>query len=141
MKGHVTINDKLDRNANKSQAKSVLAKKPKNNYSQIDKEELPQDDFSLLEPGKSEIRKEQTHNSKELKEIISNKYVSGNGERGSLPPKASKPKLNDFDSKTVNLKQVREDGRILGKDLSPAKTVSLIAKQANSSLTSAVSTG
>ena len=27
----------IDRNSNKSQTKSVIAKKPKNNYSQIDK--------------------------------------------------------------------------------------------------------
>jgi hypothetical protein len=60
------INDKLDRNANKSQSKSIVAKRTKNNYSQIDKEEPPQDDFSLLEPGKSDIRniKEQTHGQK-----------------------------------------------------------------------------
>ena len=30
--------EKLDRNANKSQSKSIVAKKTKNNYSQIDKE-------------------------------------------------------------------------------------------------------
>jgi hypothetical protein len=130
-----TLNDKIDRNANKSQCKSVIAKKVKNNYSQIDKEELPQDDFSLLEPGKSDLRnlKEQTQNHKELKELISNKYIS-NGERGSLPPKASKPKLNDFDSKTVNLKQVREEdkGKGIMKELSPAKTVSLFSKQPSS---------
>lgn len=50
-----SLHEKVDRNANKSQSKSVIAKK-KNNYSQIDKEELPHDDFSLLEPGKSDIR-------------------------------------------------------------------------------------
>lgn len=87
----------------------------------------------MLEPGKSDVRniKEQTHGQKELKELIANKYISA-GERGSLPPKASKPKLNEFDSKTVNLKEDR--GKGLGKDLSPAKTVSLFNKQPNSSI-------
>jgi hypothetical protein len=55
-----------------------------------------------------------------------------NGERGSLPPKAVKPKINDFDSKTVNLKEDR--GKGIAKDLSPAKTISLFNKQPNSSI-------
>lgn len=108
-----------------------MPKKTKNNYSQLDKEEQLLDDFSMLEPGKSDIRnfKEQTHNQKELKEIIANKYVS-NGERSSLPPKATKPRINDFDSKTVTMKQPNDKG--ISKDLSPAKTVSLISKPSSS---------
>ena len=44
----------------------------------------------------------------------------------------AKPKLNDFDSKTVNLKEDR--GKSITKDLSPAKTVSLFNKQPISSI-------
>lgn len=116
------------RNANKSQCK--FPKKPKNTYSQIDKEE-PADDFSLLEPGRSELQnfKEKTQTNKELKELIANKNIPG--ERSSLPPKANKSKISDYDSKTMNMRHPKEEDKpkSIYKDLSPAKTVSLLNKQ------------
>lgn len=82
---------------------------------------------------------------KELKELVSNKNIPIDKriERGSLPPKANRSKNSNHQSetcdfKTLAMKQQRDrdedyKNSHITKDLSPAKTISVVsAKQTKS---------